>query len=111
MTHTKWSTIKERRFREPAAREAYEQTARAIALGEQVRSLRRAKRWSQAQLAARLRTTQSAVSRLEMGDMPPSLRTLSRIGDALGVELVVAFREPRTTQSKGQPRAAGARAR
>lgn len=111
MTHTKWSTIKERRFREPRAREAYENTSRAIALGEQVRRLRRTKRWSQAQLAARLRTTQSAVSRLEMGDMPPSLRTLARIGDALGVELVVAFREPRATRSQRQPGAAGARTR
>lgn len=103
MTHTKWSTIKERRFREPRAREAYESTSRAIALGEQVRRLRRAKRWSQAQLAARLRTTQSAISRLEMGDTPPSLRTLTRIGDALGLELIVMFRE-RTNDRMRRPR-------
>ena len=109
MTHAKWSTVKKRRFRDPRVREAYEDTSRAIALGEQVRRLRRAKRWSQAHLAAQLRTTQSAVSRLESGEMPPSLRTLTRIGDALGLELLIAYRErppagvPRRRTSRRQP--------
>lgn len=93
MTHTKWSTIKARRMKEPGFALGYEEARRAYVLAQQLREIRVARGLSQADLAKKLRTTQSAISRLEMGDMPPSLRTLTRIGDALGLELVIAYRE------------------
>ena len=46
---------------------------------------------SQRELAERLGTTQSAVARLEAGNVSPSLPTLDKLADALGVELVVGF--------------------
>ena len=44
-----------------------------------------------AELAERLGTTQSAVARLEAGNVSPSLPTLDKLADAVGVELVVGF--------------------
>lgn len=111
MTHTKWSTIKAERAREPGFARGYAQAKQAYLFAQQIRAIRLAKGLSQAALARRLRTTQSAVSRLEMGDMPPSLRTLTRISDALGVELVVRFRERRAARPARLPRATGSRGR
>lgn len=46
---------------------------------------------TQKQLAARLRMTESMISRLERGDHVPSLRTLCRIADAFGRHLEIVF--------------------
>ena len=59
------------------------QAGPGVALSE----LRRAAGISQAQLAARVGTTQSAVARLEGGRLSPSLRTLERAYAALGHRL------------------------
>jgi DNA-binding XRE family transcriptional regulator len=48
---------------------------------------------TQKQLAARLRMTESMISRLERGDHVPSLRTLCRIADAFGRQLEIVFHE------------------
>lgn len=48
---------------------------------------------TQKQLAARLRMTESMISRLERGDHVPSLRTLCRIADAFGRHLEIVFHE------------------
>ena len=49
---------------------------------------------SQAVVARRVGTTQSAIARLERGGRPPRIDTLLRIADALDCELVVEL-EPR----------------
>ena len=51
---------------------------------------------SQAELARRCSTTQSAIARLEAGGRPPRIDTLLRIADALGADLHVELR-PRET--------------
>jgi transcriptional regulator with XRE-family HTH domain len=57
----------------------------------EVRDLREKRGLSQRELAERLGTTQSAVARLEAGNVSPSLPTLDKVAEALGVELVVSF--------------------
>ena len=47
---------------------------------------------SQAELARRCGTTQSAIARLEAGGRPPRIDTLLRIADALGADLHVELR-------------------
>jgi ribosome-binding protein aMBF1 (putative translation factor) len=47
---------------------------------------------SQAELARRCGTTQSAIARLESGGRPPRIDTLLGIADALGCDLVVELR-------------------
>jgi transcriptional regulator with XRE-family HTH domain len=49
--------------------------------------MRRDARLTQAQLAAKVGTTQSAIARLEAGRVSPSVRTLKRVYEALGREL------------------------
>jgi transcriptional regulator with XRE-family HTH domain len=48
---------------------------------------------TQKQLAARLRMTESMISRLERGDHVPSLKTLCRIADAFQRRLEIVFHE------------------
>ena len=59
---------------------------RALAAARQASGL------TQAGLAARLGTTQSAIARLERGEVAPSITTLSRLADALGIQFEVAPR-------------------
>jgi UDP-N-acetylglucosamine 1-carboxyvinyltransferase len=53
-----------------------------------VRDSRKHRGWTQAQLAEALRTSQSAVNRIEQGNQNLSLEMLTRIGNALGSEIV-----------------------
>lgn len=62
--------------------------------GTLIRSRRRAHRLTQAQLARRAGTTQAALSRLERGELSPTLATLGRLLGALGEELEISTRRP-----------------
>jgi ribosome-binding protein aMBF1 (putative translation factor) len=91
MTRKTWGEAKGARAGSPARRRGYERAGRAIRLAVEVRELREKRGLSQRELAERLGTTQSAVARLEAGNVSPSLPTLDKVADALGVELVVSF--------------------
>ena len=54
-------------------------------------ALRAASGETQKQVAARLKMTESMVSRLERGDHVPSLKTLCRIATAFGRRLEIVF--------------------
>ena len=69
-------------------------------IAQQVVEQRLARELSQAELAALVGTTQSAIARLESGGRPPRIDTLLRIANALDCELVVELR-PRTTSRRG----------
>lgn len=60
-------------------------------VGKAVRALRASCGLSQAELAARLETSQQAIARLESGRAPPTTGTLQRIADATDHELVIRF--------------------
>jgi transcriptional regulator with XRE-family HTH domain len=62
--------------------------------GSLIRHARRAAGLSQAELARRLETTQSAVARLESRRSNPRLDTLDRAIAAAGQELEISFRRP-----------------
>jgi transcriptional regulator with XRE-family HTH domain len=61
-------------------------------IAESVATRRRERRLSQAELAALVGTTQSAIARLESGGRPPRIDTLLRIAAALECDLVVELR-------------------
>jgi transcriptional regulator with XRE-family HTH domain len=46
---------------------------------------------SQAELARRVGTTKSAISRLESGRHRPNVETLQRVAEAVGARLVITF--------------------
>jgi len=55
-------------------------------VGENIVRLRQLKGWTQEDLAHYADLTVSSVSKIERGKSNPTLRTLDRIADALGVE-------------------------
>jgi transcriptional regulator with XRE-family HTH domain len=57
--------------------------------GTLLREARRRHGLTQAQLAARARTSQAAISRIERGLVSPSVAMLARLLDLLGEELVL----------------------
>ena len=60
-------------------------------LGAAIVAARRAAGLSQTELAAKLKTAQANVVRLEKGRTLPSTRTLERIAKATGHKLVISF--------------------
>ena len=91
MTRNTWDEVKRERADSPARRRGYERAGRTIRLAMEIHELREKRGLSQRELAERLGTTQSAVARLEAGNVSPSLPTLDKVAEALGVELVVSF--------------------
>lgn len=66
---------------------------RPAVIGWQLAKARREAGLTQSELAARIRTTQSAVSRVEAGRTLPSLRFLERFARATGRPLTITFGE------------------
>jgi DNA-binding XRE family transcriptional regulator len=81
-------------MRDPAFREAYEDAAARSALLRLLVTERGERQVSQADVAARMGTTQSAVSDLERGATDPRLSTLQRYARAIGCALHIAVRTP-----------------
>lgn len=63
------------------------------AIGSNVRMVREAAGISQTELANRIGSNKSAVSRYENGTQKPSLDTLMRVADALSVDLIELMKE------------------
>ena len=61
----------------------------AVTPGELLRDARRRHGLTQAQLAARARTSQAAISRIERDVVSPSVATLAHLLDLMGEELVL----------------------
>jgi len=70
-------------------------------LARRIRDLREAQHLTQAQLASRAHTTQSAIARLESGQVVPKLDLLQKIAAAMGLRLSVDF--TRRQRSQAQP--------
>jgi ribosome-binding protein aMBF1 (putative translation factor) len=80
--------IHARRMRDdPAYRDAYDALEGEFTLVNALIEARTRARLSQAEVARRMGTTESAVSRLESGRVKPSTRTLERYANATGHKL------------------------
>jgi len=91
--------------------EAFGAVYEARQLTDQLVELRAAANLSQRQAAKLAGVDQADVSRIESGQITPSLPTLLRLLDAVGATLVVARaapRRPATTRSSTQPPSKGA---
>ena len=82
-----WPEVK--RDRTPTAQAAYDDEARVTEFRELVYRLRTEAGLTQAELAERMGTTQSAIARIEGGGSRPSLESLENLAAAVGQELVV----------------------
>lgn len=82
--HKKW-------MKDPEYRKEYDALEEEFALMAEVARARARAGLSQAELAKRMKTTQSAVARLESGRGLPSTRTLGRFAKATGHRLKISF--------------------
>jgi transcriptional regulator with XRE-family HTH domain len=82
--HKKW-------MKDPAYRKEYDALEEEFALMAAVAKARMRAGLSQAELARRMKTTQSTIARLESGRGLPSTRTLGRFAKATGHRLKISF--------------------
>lgn len=87
----KFSTLHKKMMKDPEYRKEYDALEEEFALIAAVAKARARAGLSQAQLAKRMKTTQSTVARLESGRSLPSTRTLSRFAKATGHRLKISF--------------------
>jgi transcriptional regulator with XRE-family HTH domain len=80
--HDKW-------MEDEAYRAAYETLEPEFALAEELIAARGRAGLTQADVAARMGTTQSVVARIESGRNPPNLKTLEKYARAVGMRLSV----------------------
>lgn len=92
---TRLTALKARLMKNPEFRAAYEEVKRENALYDELIKARAAAKLTQAEIAERMGTTQSAVARLEAGRGSPSIATLRKYAEATGTELKIAFVRPR----------------
>jgi transcriptional regulator with XRE-family HTH domain len=97
---TKISTLHKRWMKDPAYRKEYDALEEEFALILAVAKARQRAGLSQAQLAKRMKTTQSAVARLESGRGRPSTRTLERFAKATGHRLNISFEPVKAKNGK-----------
>lgn len=84
---TKIAELKKRLMKNPEFRAEYEKADAEFALIEALVRARTKAKLSQAQLAEKIGTTQSAIARLEGGGVSPSVATLRRYAEATGARL------------------------
>ncbi len=85
-----YNDVLQRELHDPAFRKEYEALAEEFAVAKEVIRLRKAKGWTQKQLADHAHTSQPAVARLESGNYRNlSLSFLRKLGAALGAVPVV----------------------
>ncbi|PJC37486.1 transcriptional regulator [Candidatus Peregrinibacteria bacterium CG_4_9_14_0_2_um_filter_53_11] len=77
-----------KRLTTPEALERYER----LSIGEEIRNLRAERRMKQAELARRLKTSQSVIARIENGKQNLTLKKLTQLAFALDVNLIVELR-------------------
>lgn len=90
-----WREHKKQLMKDPEFRKEYEALEPEYKLAAALIRLRLAKGLTQAQLAALLNTKQESIARLESGSSLPSLSTVKRVADVLGVELEINLRPKR----------------
>ena len=89
----KWKEVKGDLASNPEFREAYEDLEPEYQLVRTIIKQRTMKNMTQAELARKVGTRQSAIARLESGMYNPSLRFLKKVAKALDTNIVISFRD------------------
>jgi transcriptional regulator with XRE-family HTH domain len=111
------STLKQfkaRAFERPKVKKAYDDLTEEFAFLDEVLKARAESGLSQAEVAARIGTTQSAIARLESAapKHSPSIATLRRYASALGYKLEVRLvKQQRRPAAQARERKVGATSR
>ncbi len=87
-----WTVLREELLQDPKVRKEYERLKPRYELISQLISARTKKGLTQGELAKRMGTKQSAISRVEGGDSNPSIAFLEKLTQALGSKLIIQVR-------------------
>lgn len=88
----RWSEFKKDLMKNPAFRQEYENLEPEHQLMKAVIERRKLKGMTQAELAQKVGTRQSAIARLESGSYNPSLRFLKKVAKALGAKIEISLK-------------------
>ena len=83
-----WKEVKRELLKDPEFAEEYEALRPEYELARSLIALRIERGLTQQEVALKMNTTQSVISRLESGSANPSLATLKRLADALDARVV-----------------------
>lgn len=87
-----WETHKKILLKDPKFRKAYEESQLEYEISRAIIRARVEKGLTQKQLADKLHTKQSVISRVESANTTPSLSFLKRLAQVLNVNLQVQFK-------------------
>jgi len=78
-------------LKDPEFKKAWEESEAEYLVSRAIIEKRLAKKWSQRDLAEKVKTSQAAISRVESMNGNPSLFFLKRIAAALGSRVLISF--------------------
>jgi len=93
-SHLDFDQFKKKALKDLAVKAEYERLQPEFALIEAVLKVRKEKGFTQKELAKKIRTKQSVISRLETGRANPSFNFLKKIAGALNTRLEIRFVQP-----------------
>jgi ribosome-binding protein aMBF1 (putative translation factor) len=83
--------VKKQLLQNPEVQKEYEELKVLYDIKHEIIRLRLEQGLSQKELADKINTKQSAISRLESGEYNPSIELLAKVANALGKELQISF--------------------
>lgn len=86
-----FAEVKAEMMRDPAVRAAYDALADEFAIAEALIRARTDAAMTQADVAAKMQTSQSYIAKLESGRVSPSIRALQRYAEATGTALRITL--------------------
>ncbi|MEK7533875.1 MAG: helix-turn-helix transcriptional regulator [Patescibacteria group bacterium] len=86
---SKWKDLEKELLSDPKVKKEYDRLAPRYAVISQLISARLKKRMTQRDIAEKLGTKQSAIARLESGNVNPSLEFLQKIAQVMGYKLSI----------------------
>lgn len=89
---TNWDTYKQKLLKDHAFKKLYEESQPEFEIAKAIIRARINNKITQKELAEKMNTTQSVISRVEQGKTSPSIALLKRLATALNTTLRVQFK-------------------
>ena len=89
---TNWDTYKQKLLKDPEFKKLYEDSQPEFEIAKAIIRARIQNKITQKELAEKMNTTQSVISRVEQGRTSPSIALLKRLAAALNTTLEVQFK-------------------
>jgi len=89
---TNWDTYKQKLLKDPELKKLYVESQPEFEIAKAIIRARIKNKMTQKELAEKMNTTQSVISRVEQGRTSPSIALLKRLAAALNTTLQVQFK-------------------